>query len=145
MKHLKLEYPAGSDVALVRIQGNPKRPEPSHVRIVFPGGTVEVTRAADEAHPDYWVHLTVDRPESGWFVRGETETARIVDARLDIHGKNATDCDPGDFKDAGLYHVALRIHRTPEDDSVNAWAAQNPEAMDGDHETALESVYGPND
>lgn len=117
VERLRLEFPAGSDVALVRIKGNKRNPEPSHVRIVFPGGTVEVVRATDTDRPDYWVHVQVDRPESGWFIKGETETARIVDARLDAEdGKSCTERDLGDFDNPGLYHVALRIRQTPEDD-----------------------------
>lgn len=118
---LKLQFPDGSDVALLRIEGNPRRPEPAHVRIVFPGGNVEVTRATEGPGADYWVHIQVDRPESPWFVRGETETARIIDARLDAEdGKGAAERDLGDFRNAQLYHVALRIHRTPGDDLSTA-------------------------
>jgi hypothetical protein len=53
----------------------------------------------------------VNRPESNQHIAGETETARIVNARLDQHGKHAADSDLGDFNNPSLYHVAMRISR----------------------------------
>lgn len=122
MKNLKLQYPQGSDVALVEIKGDHRIPEPGSVRIAFPGGSVEVVRATEGKGADYWVHVYVNRPEAGHFVRGEDETALILDARLDAHdGSAAADRDLGDFRNPQLYHVALRVHRTPTDDLVDAW------------------------
>jgi hypothetical protein len=110
---MKLQFPAGSDVALVRITGDVKQCEPAHVRIVFPGGNVEVTRAVDGEEADYWVHVHVDRPGSGYYVKGETDTARIIDARLDAHntGNGSSYLDAAQFDNPDLYHIAIRVKR----------------------------------
>lgn len=108
-----LEYPAGSDVARIYITGDQKNCEPAHVRIVFPGGNFEVVRATDGADADYWVHIYVNRPNDGWFIPGETEVGKIVSARLDVIGKNASEARLGDFNNPNLNHVALRVRRVP--------------------------------
>lgn len=111
MKNMKLES-FGTDAVGIRIQGDPQRPEPSHVRIAFPGGHVEVTRAQD-GNPltPYWVHVFVNKSESNNFDPTEP-TARIVGARLDQTDKHASDSNLGDFERPELYHVALRVERT---------------------------------
>ncbi|RRJ97835.1 hypothetical protein Ga0100231_005085 [Opitutaceae bacterium TAV4] len=108
---MKLVRPSGSDVALVEITGDRKNREPASVRIVFPGGHIEVTRATDEDRPAYWVHVYVNRPEAGGHIPGETETARFVDARLDQNDKHSAEANLGDFARPQLYHVALRVQR----------------------------------
>lgn len=82
---MKLQFPAGSDVAIVRISGSVKACEPAHVRISFPGGDVEVVRAKDGEDADYWVHVRVNRPGDGQYIKGDTDTARVIDARIDAH------------------------------------------------------------
>lgn len=104
----KLQYPAGSDVAVITITGNRKNNEPAHTRIAFPGGDVEVVRARDGDDADYWVHLRVNRPGDGHGIDGETEQAKIIDARIDIHG---TEQKAVEFKHPEIYHVALRVCR----------------------------------
>ena len=108
---MKLIRPSGSNVALIEISGNPKDTEPAEFRVMFPGGHVEITRATDDACPAYWVHLYVNRPEAGGHIPGETQTARIVDARLDQNGKHSSEANLGDFSNPELYHVALRVKR----------------------------------
>jgi len=111
---MKLQFPTGSDVAMVTITGNPKSCEPAHVRINFPGGSVEVTRAVDGKDADYWVHLFVDRKGSGHYIEGETETARIINARIDANetGTGSSKVE-GElmFKNSNIYHVALRVKK----------------------------------
>lgn len=104
----KLQYPAGSKVAQIEITGNMKACEPETVRINFPGGDVEVVRARDGEDADYWVHLRVNRPADSMAIDGETEQAKIIDARIDIHGNNQKAVD---FKHPQTYHVALRVCR----------------------------------
>lgn len=110
---MKLQFPSGSNVALVRISGDPKQCEPAHVRIMFPGGSVEVVRAQDGAGADYWAHVHVDRPGAGDHIPGETETARVIDARIDAHntgtGKSYQKAEA--FNNPDVYHVAIRIKR----------------------------------
>lgn len=105
---MKLQFPSGSDVALVEITGNKCNNEPAHVRIMFPGGDVEVVRAVDGDDADYWVHLRVNRPSDGMALDGETEQAKIIDARIDIRG---ADQKAVDFKHPETYHVAMRVCR----------------------------------
>lgn len=110
---MKLQFPAGSDVALVKITGDVKQCEPAHVRIVFPGGSVEVVRAKNGKDADYWVHLHIDRPESGHYIKGDTDTARVIDARIDAHNTDngASWQDAKEFDNPNVYHVAFRVKR----------------------------------
>jgi hypothetical protein len=105
MKLLKIER-FGDEVQGIRLQGDPSiRPEPVHVRVVFPGGDVDVVRTTDG---DYWVHVRVDSAQD---VAAEVadQAGRIVDARLDIRTKHASETDVGDFAHPDLYHLAVRI------------------------------------
>jgi hypothetical protein len=107
VKTLKVER-MGDVVQGIRLRGDPElRPEPEHVRIVFPGGDVDVARTDDGS---YWVHVRVDREED---VLGESAdvVGQLVDARLDIKGKHASECDAGDFAHPELYHLAVRVAR----------------------------------
>lgn len=109
---MKLQFPAGSDVAQVCITGNPKSPEPAHVRILFPGGHVEVVRATDGKDADYWVHVSVNKPASQSVIAEDTELAELIDARIDRHNTStgASWVEHPFNKDD--YHVAFRIKRT---------------------------------
>ncbi|AHF89537.1 DNA methyltransferase [Opitutaceae bacterium TAV5] len=110
---MKLVRPSGSDVAIVEITGGRKNSEPASVRIVFPGGHVEVTRATDEDRPAYWVHTYVNRPESVGHIPGETETARFVAAFLREHGVEFD----GEFARVGDYvivDIGMRMLRPRE-------------------------------
>lgn len=115
---MKLEFPAGSDVALVRITGKRKNCEKAHVRILFPGGHVEVTRALDGDGSDYWVHLHVNQVQDGHNDYSEEDTARITDARLDVHGKHVSETSAVDFDSPNLYHIGLRVTRQADDERV---------------------------
>lgn len=101
----------GDDAEGIRLVGDPKfRPEPTHVRIVFPGGDVDVARCSDGT---YWVHVRVDRERDLVGLEGMPgkRAGRIEDARLDIEGVHAADCNAGDFAHPGLYHLAVRVGR----------------------------------
>lgn len=106
--HLKIQ-PFGSNVLGVRLEGNPRKPEPDEFRVAFPGGDVSIARCTDGT---YWVHVRVDHEQAGMFVPGEDTPARITEARLDIYGKNTSEVDTGDFSDDNLYHVAFRVAQT---------------------------------
>ncbi len=102
-KHLRIQR-NGTDAMLVRLEGNKAKPEPSTFIVAFPGGEVEIARCSDDT---YWIHLNVSNPTQ--FSRGGPAAGRITDARLDIRGKHASDCNAGDFSDPNLYHVALKV------------------------------------
>ena len=99
----------GQSAEGIELTGNPKRGEPDHVRITFPGGEVEVVRATDGKNPDYWVHVRINHPEQGMFIPDETQEGKLSNARLDIVGKNSSDVNVGDFNNPGLYHVAVKV------------------------------------
>jgi hypothetical protein len=106
VKTLKVES-MGDVVQGIRLRGDKRNPEPEHVRIVFPGGDVDVVRTEDG---EYWVHVRVDSAEDVLNEAADV-AGKLVDARLDIKGKHASQCNPGDFADPGLYHLAVRIGR----------------------------------
>jgi hypothetical protein len=105
MKPLRVEAPAGAEVQIVRLHGNPKNPEPVSLRVALPFGDVEITRCSDGT---YWVHVRVDSDED---VRGESSdvAGAFQDARIDVRGKHASECAAGDFGHPDAYHVAVRI------------------------------------
>ena len=103
--HLKIKK-MGDNVLGVKLEGNPKKPEPIHFRIVFPFGDVDVVRTTDN---QYWVHVRCNNPKDGMFVSGDTMPGKFVDGRIDMHGKHASDCDHGDFGHPDMYHMAVRV------------------------------------
>ncbi len=108
MKTLKVEQ-MGTKVQGIRLKGDKRSPEPDHVRIVFPGGDVDVVRTTDG---EYWIHVRVDGPDDQR-ANPDVIVGKLVDARLDVRGKHASECDAGDFADPGLYHLAVRVARAP--------------------------------
>ena len=108
MKRLKVEN-FGDKVQGVHLHGDRRNPEPVTFVVAFPGGSVEVSRTADE---QYWVHVHTN--EAG--KEAETEDAkhplqagRICDGRLDLRGKHAGEADGGDIDSPDLYHLAVRV------------------------------------
>lgn len=111
-KHLKLKA-MGDNVIGVQLEGNPKKPEPIHFRVMFPGGDIDIVRTSD--NEDYWVHIRVNHPDDGEDPDRSVQDAKIVDARLDLIDKAAIHTDVGDFNNPSLYHLAVRVTRKPED------------------------------
>jgi hypothetical protein len=101
----------GTDAFGIRVTGDPRNMEPSHTRIVFPGGEVDVVRAGDGAGVPYWIHVTVNHPEAVSY-DPESPAGRICDARLDQTDKPTADANVGDFDRPQLYHLAVRVERT---------------------------------
>lgn len=109
MKTLRVTKDMGDAVQGVRLYGDPRSPEPEIFRVMFPGGDVDVVRTTDG---DYWVHVRVDS-EQDLRERDEEDVrpGKIMDARLDIRGEHASDCDAEDFAHPDLYHLAVRVTR----------------------------------
>lgn len=108
--HLKIRE-FGSNTLGIRLEGNPKKPEPDSFRVHFPGGCVDIERCSDG---DYWVHVIVNEEDRlRDMTGGETEEISGVfsGARLHMNGKASYLADLGDFENPGLYDVALRITR----------------------------------
>src|SRR5690348_10086171 len=85
MKRLSVET-MGDEVQGVRLKGDRRNPEPTYFRVCFPGGDVDVVRTTDD---EYWVHVRVNVP--GRMVTEDGVVGKLVDARLDIDGKNAAE------------------------------------------------------
>jgi hypothetical protein len=108
-EHLKIKQ-MGDNVLGVELEGNPKKPEPIHFRVKFPGGSIEVVRTTDD---QYWAHVNVNHPERSERFKGDgVQDGFLTDARIDSLNKHAADMDPGDFADPGLYHLAVRVAST---------------------------------
>lgn len=108
--------PMGDNAEGVKIDGDPRRPEPAHFRVSFPFGEVEIVRATDGEGADYWVHVYVNNPRNANYCpdedAGQFSAAGVIkDARLDQADKAARDADVGDFARPELYHLAVRIGR----------------------------------
>lgn len=101
--HLKIQR-RGDNALGVDLEGDPRKPEPIHFRVSFPGGDVDVVRCDNG---DYWVHVHVERP--GRTSDAEGPYAKLADARLDIEGRHTSDVNVGDFADPNLYHLAVRV------------------------------------
>jgi hypothetical protein len=98
--------PPGSDVQILTIKGDRHLPEPSMTVVRFPGGHVEISRCSDET---YWIHTTINHPEAGDFVPGETVPGELLDAVIHQKGKHSVDSNLGDFGNSGTYDVAIRV------------------------------------
>jgi hypothetical protein len=96
---------AGTAMKELVMTGDPQNVEKPYYQIRFPGGHVCIARTSTN---EYWAHVWVNHRESTSWDPDEVE-GRIVDARLDISGKHASACDPGDFADPNLYHLAVKI------------------------------------
>lgn len=107
--HLKIEQMADK-VMGVRLSGDPKKPEPLHFRVCFPGGDIDIVRL-DKKQDGYWIHLRVDHPRHSNFAPGDSPFpfARVADMRFDIHGVHSSEVRTGDANSPDLYHVAVRI------------------------------------
>lgn len=116
MKTLKVER-MGETVQGIRLDGNPKTPEPESVRIVFPGGDVDLVRCDDGS---YWVHVRVDSDEDVKTSDRAKRVGRVVDVRVDYRERGhhldqahiEAQMTPIDFGTPGPYHLAVRVgHR----------------------------------
>ncbi len=112
MPKLPKIYKDGDDAARVEITGDPRNQEPTHVRICFPGGEVEVTRAKDGPDADYWCHVRIVRPHDDEVVVHGERPATVTDGRIDVKGKHASDAAAGDLNHPDLYHLAVRVTRS---------------------------------
>lgn len=98
----------GTEAQGIQLHGDPvRRPEPTHVRIAFPGGDVDVVRTTEG---DYWIHARVNGPDD---VQGQDEKVegQLVDGRLDIRDRHTADVDQGEIEHPDLYHLAIRVAR----------------------------------
>ena len=103
-QHLKI-VSMGEAVLGVKLEGNPKKPEPIHFRVVLPFGDVDIVRCTDNT---YWVHI-----RNNTYQQIAEEAAKqagvFIDGRIDITGKHSSECDAGDFGHPDMYHMAVRI------------------------------------
>lgn len=102
-KHLKIKK-YGDAVLGVKLEGNPRKPEPIHFRVYLPFGDVDITRTTVD---DYWVHIRCNKSNDGY--DPYRNFGKFTDARIDILDKHASETDAGDFNNPNVYHVAVRI------------------------------------
>ncbi len=92
------------DSTTIVIEGDRRSPEPTTAAIVFPGGSLEVSRVSGE----YWAHIAVnpEPPIDGASVR-ESATGSVVDSRIDykLPRREILDVPHSDE----VQHLALRI------------------------------------
>ena len=104
--HLKIKS-MGENVLGVKLEGNPKKPEPDYFRVMFPGGSVDVSRCDNGEH---WVHIRVDSPLDGGDPQRGT-FGKLVDGRLDCRDESSSvihERNP-DLDNPSLYHAAFRV------------------------------------
>lgn len=94
----------GDAVLGVKLEGNPKKPEPIHFRIGLPFGDVDIARTTDG---DYWVHVVINRPNDGH--DPDRKFGKFVNARIDIIRKHAFEANKGDFGHPDMYHLAVKV------------------------------------
>ena len=105
MKKLAVRY-MGEEVQGVELRGDPRaRPEPTHFRVALPFGDVDVARCSDGT---YWVHVRVNSEDDARALDDQV-AGKLLDARIDVRGKHASESDAGDFAHPDAYHVAVRI------------------------------------
>ena len=102
-QHLKIEQ-LGEKAMGVKLEGNPKKPEPIYFRVKFPFGDVDVTRCSDNT---YWVHVRINKPDDG--DDPNRPFGKFIDARIDLTTKHANETNTGDFKDPNMYHMAVKV------------------------------------
>ena len=74
--------------------------EPAQHIIIFPGGSVEVSRCEDGT---YWAHIARNREDQ----HPPDKVGVFLSGRMDSDGPDAT--RPVPIDDTGVYHVAIRI------------------------------------
>lgn len=81
----------GEEAQAIHLTGSRRSPEPTYVRIYFPGGDVTVARTAiaDPDRPDYWVHVSVNTPDDGG--DPDRQMAVFSDARADRTDRHASE------------------------------------------------------
>jgi hypothetical protein len=102
----KVTWADGDDVATVTLRGDKQRqPEPTHFRVVLPFGDVDIARCEDGS---YWVHVLRNTEQD---VREEkrARAGQILDGRVDLKGRHASECSAGDLGHPDAYHVAVRL------------------------------------
>lgn len=116
MKLLKVEW-FGTQAQGVTLRGDPRSPEPEHLRIVFPGGDVDLVRCDDGS---YWAHVRVDGPTDAR-ENPDKVAGRIMDVRVDYRERDRhldqahveAGMSPIAFGEPGPYHLAVRIGKAP--------------------------------
>lgn len=94
----------GDEVQGVSIRGDSRQPEPETFRVSLPGADVDVVRCTDGT---YWVHVAVHHPEKLDFP--EKTAGRIIDGRVDVLDRHASETTCGDLCNPLAYHVAVRV------------------------------------
>lgn len=106
MKRLQV-FNLGTECQGVKLESDPRNPEPLQFSVQFPGGEVRVCR---QENGDYWCHVTAFKPQH--FDGSERDMGEFVDSRIDCLAKHACETIGGDFASPDCYHVAVRVSLT---------------------------------
>jgi hypothetical protein len=102
--HLKIEK-MGSEVLGVRLFGDKNKPEPPYFRVVFPFGDIDISRCSDGC---YWVHIRRNTADD--VIASDTRVeGKIIDGRVDVEGKHASETSCGDLDNENAYHTAIKF------------------------------------
>jgi hypothetical protein len=101
---------AGSECNKVKIGGTTtlygdpnKKPEKPHTIVIFPGGSVEITRTETN---DYWVHVATKQATP------DQPLANITSARIDAadrYCEGANDAIKSEIEEGKVNHIAFLI------------------------------------
>jgi hypothetical protein len=97
----------GDTAKVIVLKGDRRNPESAEHIIVFPGGSISVTRTSNN---EYWAHIEVNHPEKGQLIGEavrESKLGEVVGARADY-----TRIGVRSITTEGLEHVAIRIRTT---------------------------------
>lgn len=88
----------------MRLRGDKSNPEPATCVIIFPGGSVEVSRTTTG---EYWAHIAVDKDQGDYDTPG-----KVVDSRVDYKFEGY--CKHGilnvpDFE--LIEHIAIKVEK----------------------------------
>jgi hypothetical protein len=90
----------------VILSGDKSNPEPGTFVVEFPGGHVEISRLGDGTD-GYWCHFTRNREDD--CIAASKLPGELIDGRVDVEGRHASDCDAGDMDHKDVFHVAVKI------------------------------------
>ena len=106
--HLKVKS-MGDAVLGVKLNGTTKTPEPESFRVVFPGGSVDITRCDDNS---YWVHIARNI-EDRCIGQDHIQPGYMIDGRVDIEGQHSGHELANKIDDPMVEHVAIRVALSP--------------------------------
>ena len=102
---IKYERGGGNTTGVLYIKGDRKSPEPLHLIVSLPFGTVEISRTSDD---NYWVHCAVRQDMCG--VEGRPGTTHIRAGKLiEYRIDGCTDQEESRLENVDGNHFAVKL------------------------------------